>query len=123
MTLEKELATLTKRQAHIAKAARKWIEESIYGSGFYHGDLHAGNIMIDDNSATIIDYGNAVKLTPRQQVLVTQLAASASVGKADDFIEAFHSLLEGGPEETWEEKKPQFSAAVRSIFAVGAKEA
>ncbi len=123
MTLEKELATLTKRQAHIAKAARKWIEESIYGSGFYHGDLHAGNIMIDDNSATIIDYGNAVKLTPRQQVLVTQLAASASVGKADDFIEAFHSLLEGVPEETWEEKKPQFSAAVRSIFAVGAKEA
>lgn len=120
--LEKILKTLELRHKHIAQVADKWVTEGIYGSGFYHGDLHAGNIMVDDNGATIIDYGNAIQLSKNQQKEITRLTAAAAVGEVDDFVEAFHNLLENTPKETWTQKRPLFVQEVRQVFAVGGKE-
>ncbi len=120
--LQKILEQLELRQKHIAMVADKWVSEGIFGSGFYHGDLHAGNIMVDDNGATIIDYGNAVQLTEFQQLQITRLTAAAAVGKQEDFIDAFHNLLEDTTEEQWNQKKDAFAEEVRKVFEVGAKE-
>ncbi len=52
---------LRKAYGHLSDLARAWIAESCTegGSGFYHGDLHAGNIMIDaERGLTAIDVGN-----------------------------------------------------------------
>ena len=44
-------------------ALRQWAEEALINSGFFHGDPHAGNLMIrfDDGAGQIIfiDYGNS----------------------------------------------------------------
>ncbi|MGX8718542.1 MAG: hypothetical protein ACQGQP_05490, partial [Desulfovibrio sp.] len=37
-----------------------WVKEGIFGEqGFFHGDLHGGNIMSDGDTLTAIDFGNA----------------------------------------------------------------
>ena len=120
--LEKQLKTLVKRQKTLAHVTDKWVTEGIFGKGFYHGDLHAGNIMIDDNGATIIDYGNAIELSANQQLEITRLTAAVAVGKEADFIAAFHALLDQADEPKWREKEAQFTEEVRKVFAVGAKE-
>ncbi len=94
--LVKELNSLTKRKQHLEKVTEMWIRESIFGDGFYHGDMHAGNIMIDDNKATILDYGNATKLTKDQVSGICALSAAAMYGDARTFLDRFLLLL---PEE------------------------
>jgi hypothetical protein len=120
--LEKRLIALEKRQGFLAVTAEKWVTEGIFGRGFYHGDLHAGNIMISENGATIIDYGNAVQLNQTQQKEITRLVAAVSVGDVDGFIQAFHALLENTPPQTWEQKKDELRAEVQKVFNIGAKE-
>ena len=65
-----------------------WIREGLFTkTGFYHGDLHAGNIMVPTaadlrkgvpNGVTMIDFGNATKLTPEEQKNVIRVIAGAA---------------------------------------------
>ncbi|GEM_PF-1283845 len=60
----------------LGTVANKWLNKAIFTSqGFFHGDLHAGNMMIqrkDPNDPesvahiSLIDYGNATALTKEQ---------------------------------------------------------
>ena len=119
--LTAKLYQMEKRQTYLAEVAEKWVREGIFDKGFYHGDLHAGNIMIDDDGATIIDFGNAVTLTAKQQKELTRLTAAAAVQNVDDFEDAFHQLLEKTPEK-YAELQGKLKDEIREIFAVGTKE-
>ena len=35
------------KQKQLLHLSYKWVDEGLFKDGFYHGDLHAGNIMID----------------------------------------------------------------------------
>ncbi len=87
------LSQAKKRQKHLIRLAEKWTEEGLFGSGFYHGDLHAGNIMIDDDSATVIDFGNATQLDPKQLGTITKMMVAAAIGEYEAFLDGFHSLM------------------------------
>jgi predicted unusual protein kinase regulating ubiquinone biosynthesis (AarF/ABC1/UbiB family) len=52
----------------------KWAARGMLGDGFYHGDLHAGNMFLDvdpESSTfkrlTLIDFGNAATLNPQEK--------------------------------------------------------
>ena len=45
-------------QKNLQQAAQLWFHEAFLGSGKFHGDAHAGNIMLEEHKATFIDYGN-----------------------------------------------------------------
>lgn len=88
-----QLNSVVKKKVHLEKATELWIRESIFGDGFYHGDMHAGNIMISDEKATILDYGNATKLTKDQVNGICALSAAAMYNDARTFLDRFLLLL------------------------------
>ncbi|GEM_PF-3058881 len=119
--LSELIAQAKKRQAHLVLLAEKWIEEGLFGSGFYHGDLHAGNIMIDDDSATVIDFGNATQLDKSQLGTVTKMMAAAAIGEEGAYVDGFHKLMQKNEktEALWKSKKKQFETEVKKYFRLG----
>lgn len=49
-------------QKNLQQAAQLWFHEAFLGSGKFHGDAHAGNIMLNAFRANFIDYGNMYEL-------------------------------------------------------------
>ena len=82
-----------KRQRFLIDLSKKWAHEGLFGGGFYHGDLHAGNIMTDGNGLTVIDFGNATHLTPVERNHVLRMISAALVGWNDMFESSFKALL------------------------------
>ncbi len=109
--LMQQLDDLEEVHARLATLSERWVEEGIFGGGFYHGDLHAGNIMIDmpDRAReprrsvgplTVIDYGNATSLTSDQRSNVLVVMAGATFSKPHWFLEGYLKLLdENGKQE------------------------
>ncbi|MBR4515095.1 MAG: phosphotransferase [Lachnospiraceae bacterium] len=113
---------LEKRQTYIVKLAEKWVMEGIYGAGFYHGDLHSGNIMIDDNLATVIDFGNCTQLSKNQQEKIMLMMTSATVKDAKSFLHGFHQLLEKTPEEYYQMNRAKLLKAFEDIMKLGTEQ-
>lgn len=94
---QRELVTLhdslNANQQQLLNLAHMWVTEGIYGQGFYHGDLHAGNIMVSDEKMTLIDFGNATSLSREQQANIMLMMAAASVSSAKMFLEGFEPLF------------------------------
>lgn len=113
------LEQLQKRQKYMMQLVEVWVKEGIYGSGFYHGDLHAGNFMLDDSGLTVIDFGNVTKLSLEQQEEVTRMMMAASVGDVETFRHGFHMLLENTPESEYQKKRPELTRVFQEVFALG----
>lgn len=48
-----------------------WYKNTLWGSGFFHADLHPGNIMVnEEGDLSIIDYGSCGYITKNQQCLL-----------------------------------------------------
>ena len=82
-----------KRQGFLVDLTRTWVHEGMFGNGFYHGDLHAGNIMSDGKGLTVIDFGNATRLSELERSHVLRMVSAALVGRHDIFENSFKSLL------------------------------
>ncbi len=106
-----------------------WIREGLFTStGFYHGDLHAGNIMVptlDDidhgvaNGLTMIDFGNARKLTPDEQKNVIRIVAGAAGNVPDLFLDGLAGLLSGESKRILAERRAEIKGIVSEILAKG----
>ncbi len=55
-------ADLQLKQGHLLQATKLWFYEALFGSGKFHGDTHAGNLMVAANGVTFIDFGNLFQL-------------------------------------------------------------
>ena len=123
-----------KRRDHLINLCNIWIDEAVMNreGGFYHGDLHAGNIMINDKDATFIDFGNTVQLTPAQQMNIARMmvaAAGSIFNKAsnhgvDLFFEGFNELIKDNNDPEFlamytEEKKAQLKTEFKKILDMG----
>ncbi|MBO6214476.1 MAG: phosphotransferase, partial [Lachnospiraceae bacterium] len=93
--LQARLAEIERRHSHLANLAKVWVEEGLFKGGFYHGDLHSGNIMINDDEATIIDYGNATKLSEDDRLEITRMMAAAAAGSPDEYLAGFVKFYKG----------------------------
>ena len=107
------------RQKALAQVAEKWVSEGIFNAGYYHGDLHAGNIMISGKGVTIIDFGNATILNKEQQAQITRMMMAATFGDVESFRHAFHTLLENTPEEVYQEKREELTLAFTEVLSMG----
>ena len=49
-------------QQLLVQATKVWFHEALLGSGKFHGDTHAGNLMVAPGGITFIDFGNLYEL-------------------------------------------------------------
>ena len=117
------VAGLEKRQKLLVELSKRWFDEAMFGSGFFHGDLHSGNIMVTESNVTVIDYGNAMKLTKDEQGGLTTVVCAAAAGDAKRFVSAINALLKLGnghatklDDEAFNRK---FTGFVEQVFAKG----
>ena len=125
--LREELARLEKRRNHLCNLADIWVREGMMKSGFYHGDLHSGNIMIDDDKATVIDFGNSTQLTPKQQKHIIGMLTAAMSGDTNLFMLCFKVLLGRENDEKFmeffnEAKQAELKEAFRQVLSLGDEE-
>jgi predicted unusual protein kinase regulating ubiquinone biosynthesis (AarF/ABC1/UbiB family) len=113
------LATLT------ANLAEKWVEEALFGSGFYHGDLHAGNLMYKadeggpNGALTVIDFGNGKVLSPQDRQAVFKMMMTATMKRPEEFCRHFESILSAQARSAMTpEVRGQFLARLNEIFNV-----
>ena len=117
--LTEKLLELRKKKKYLDAFTKKWVEEGIFKEGFYHGDPHAGNIMISDDKLTAIDFGNCTKLSEEQQEHVTRMIFAASVGDMKTFRSGFHALLNPRFESLYQEKRTELGRIISETFALG----
>ena len=110
---------LSKRQQAVAQLAEKWVTEGVFEKGYYHGDLHAGNIMINEKGVTVIDFGNATELNTTQQGYITKMMVAACLGDVESFRHGFHALLENTPEKVYQEKREELTLVFKEVFSMG----
>ncbi len=61
-------------RAQIVKNTMRVVCEMIFVHGFFHGDLHPGNILIEEDlSVALIDFGLVGRLTPRMKDYIIDL--------------------------------------------------
>ncbi|MEG2139977.1 MAG: AarF/UbiB family protein [Bilophila sp.] len=110
-------------QSGLQNSAMAWVAEGVFGGGFYHGDLHAGNMMFDkDHGVTMIDYGNATALTPAQQTDITLMMTSAAAADTQKFLKGYRNLLSPEGRATFDAKKADLKAEVETIMSLGKME-
>jgi aarF domain-containing kinase len=67
-------------EAKLVTGMRAWFQ-SVVLYGFFHGDVHAGNLMLLDNGDVgFLDFGIIGRFTDRQRWLVTDYMVSFSLG-------------------------------------------
>lgn len=88
---------LTLRLERLKSSAIVWIQEAALGSGFFHADLHGGNMKDDskNNQAVFYDYGNLGHLEPDQQRGLKQIITSLARFDIEGLFEALPLLLSG----------------------------
>jgi len=59
----------------------KVIVKSITEHGFIHADLHAGNLLFNEDHLGIIDFGFMIQLTPREKTLLFNLFKQFGLGE------------------------------------------
>ncbi|MBR1856882.1 MAG: phosphotransferase [Oribacterium sp.] len=107
------------RQKALSQVVEKWVTEGVFQKGYYHGDLHAGNIMISDTGVTVIDFGNATILNKDQQKHIIRMMVAATQGDVERFRHGFHMLLENTPEEVYQEKRDELTLIFKEIMSIG----
>ena len=58
----KHYADIKGSQKMLVQATKAWFHEALLGSGKFHGDTHAGNLMVSNKGITFIDFGNLYQL-------------------------------------------------------------
>ncbi|MBH1964587.1 MAG: hypothetical protein I8H77_09650 [Comamonadaceae bacterium] len=105
----------------IRALTKTWIEEALFGSGFYHGDLHAGNIMFsaeagDKGMTTVIDMGNAYILSIDQRSAIFKMVLAAGLSKPEVFSKNFEKILSDDGKRLIAEKKEEFLAKIQGAM-------
>ena len=107
---------LKKKQGYLINMTRKWIEEALMTKeGFFHGDLHAGNAMIDDDGITIIDYGNVNHLTEDDQEHIMNLILSAARMNTGHFTNHLRDMLDNNNRDLYDAQQPTLNDNLKMI--------
>ena len=115
-----------------------WIKEGLFArrQGFYHGDLHSGNIMVpklgarrragrvggaDIDVITMIDFGNARTLTPDEQTCVIKVVAGAAGGAENIglFVDGFEKLLSPDERVKFDRDRDEIVTMLTDVLSEG----
>ncbi|MDD9950232.1 MAG: AarF/UbiB family protein [Zetaproteobacteria bacterium] len=74
-----------------------WFKNAVFGDGFFHADLHAGNIFLDINTAyqpnlTLIDFGSVDTLSFNSRKAVIDLSLAVFLDNTAEVVQVIQSL-------------------------------
>lgn len=80
----------------MTEIASLWFEEALFKSGFYHGDLHQGNFLIEIIGSkiivTILDFGMGGILSERLRALILGFAAGTKLMEKEMIVKSIWGL-------------------------------
>lgn len=107
---------LNKGQA-LQNAMEVWLEEALFGTGFFHADPQKGNLIFESRlegsppfQLTFIDFGNADRLTLKQRRAFVRLAGGVAAKSHKMVIEALKTVCKFKGEQF-----KVFESAVRAL--------
>lgn len=107
---------ILQRQKHLTGFIEKWTFEAIFDGGFFHGDVHAGNLMCDGTRLTVIDYGNASRFSASELNSLKWALAWIPAKKASKFLENYENLLSAEGKKTLAAKRNDLVRALQEVF-------
>ncbi|MCQ2389810.1 MAG: AarF/UbiB family protein [Kiritimatiellae bacterium] len=107
------------RREKLEKVISAWVDQALFGTGFMHCDMHAGNIMCNDEAATVIDFGNAMRLSAADRDRLCVLVLSSLISNADLFAERIKDFLPDEAKAVFEGKKDLVLADLGHVLAKG----
>lgn len=110
-----------------------WTNEGLFAEGFYHGDIHMGNIMTSpsfkmspdevandpNKGVTLIDFGNASKLTQGERANVVKVVAGTATGDSKLFAEGFRELLSPDSRTKFDNAGAELVNKLQAVFSKG----
>lgn len=101
--------------SQLAQLGGVWLKEVALGEGFYHGDMHAGNMLTDPQKGlTLIDFGNAGVIEPQEQSRFLMFQAALQRNKPSLVVQALRDLLPPNQrallQDVWAQVEAQVSA-------------
>lgn len=91
--------------------AESWIQHGFFGSGFFHADLHQGNMLIqltdEKINVNLLDFGMTGQLSKKLQESVLLLALAVKLDHTDLLVKHFQRLSKNNtlPEHFYEKAK------------------
>ena len=119
-------ADLPVKSEALATFLETWYDEALFGKGFFHADLHAGNIFFETKSPsrcfssgrkyqmTLIDFGNCGQLSRAEQKGIINFILGSATGSTTLIVNAFLDLC---PTMT-QEQAVRFQKDLLEIFAM-----
>lgn len=89
-----EASEITNVNLHdiIFKSAELFLKK-VFETGFYHGDLHPGNLGITDEGKIVLyDFGNVGFLTPETSIVTKKLLMSLLTKDYENFIDTLNEM-------------------------------
>ena len=111
-------AYLNDRRNHILQVTEAWFENALFGNGFFHGDLHGGNLMTGNSGTTFIDFGNCSRLSKEEQSAITMMLATTVSGDVSHVVKNFRKLLPPDAQDAFDAKFAENSKAREDLEAV-----
>ena len=112
---------LVECQKSLTDMTRVWVTQALYDGGFYHGDLHSGNIMYDSSTRemTMIDFGNTTQMTSDEQKNIFKTMAALMFKKPERFYSSFEALLTPEGKAKFNENRAAIEDVVKEVIALG----
>ncbi len=89
-----DLNQLRLRTQALEALLETWFDEVIFGDGFFHGDLHPGNVFFKEAPGTrlgyeltVIDFGNAGSLSVEERKAFVELVLAAQAPNPEKMLE------------------------------------
>lgn len=116
----------------LVNLAYMWTNEGLFAEGFYHGDVHKGNLMVNygwkeaqngnplpKTDLTLIDFGNATHLGKNDKNSVVKVVAGAASGLSDLMLDGFKNLLSAESVQTLNANQDEIKQKVDLILSKG----
>lgn len=99
------------------KLTEHWLEQAFFKSGFFHADLHQGNLLMrvtdDSVQVNLLDFGMVGSLTQQQRDSVLLLALGLKMNNTELIAESFSHLTRQPMDEV--QKRMFLSEVIRRV--------
>lgn len=98
---KEDLVKISRNLKHLYK---KWIKNAVFGSGFFHADLHAGNIFYQNEgqykgALTLLDFGSVGRLSQKEQKSILKIAIGMIAQRPELIMKGFRPFEKMNCEE------------------------